>query len=169
MTAMQPDKVTPSDDVDWLAFRYVLNDLPAADREEFEARMATDLRACEAVARAVRLQMSWHTCNLRRPGGHVLARRIHQRPLRLALAAGLILAVTLWQFVRLKAVIRGSLWHCFGFGDSVSPSDDGDDSAAEEAGEDESANELQYRDQIAHSDVEESSESEIVPPGYWRP
>lgn len=39
----------------WRAFRYVQNELPAAERAEFETCLGNDLAACEAVAEAVRL------------------------------------------------------------------------------------------------------------------
>lgn len=42
-------------DLDWLAFRYIANELPVAEREAFELRLADDQAACEALARAVEL------------------------------------------------------------------------------------------------------------------
>ena len=45
----------PSDDLDWLAFCYVTDELDAESRAAFEQRLATDVVACEAVADAVQL------------------------------------------------------------------------------------------------------------------
>jgi anti-sigma factor RsiW len=42
-------------DLDWVAFCYVADELSEADRSAFESRLENDLAACEAVARAVRL------------------------------------------------------------------------------------------------------------------
>lgn len=41
------------DDLDWLAFRYVSNEMTGAEIESFEQRLADDQSAREAVARAV--------------------------------------------------------------------------------------------------------------------
>jgi ferric-dicitrate binding protein FerR (iron transport regulator) len=46
---------TTNDELFWRAFRYVQNELPAAERVEFETCLGNDLAACEAVAEAVRL------------------------------------------------------------------------------------------------------------------
>ena len=43
------------DDLDWLAFCYVADELDAQSRAAFEQRLATDVLACEAVADAVQL------------------------------------------------------------------------------------------------------------------
>ncbi len=43
------------DDLDWLAFQYVAGELSPAEEERFEARLAIDPEAAEAVARAVTL------------------------------------------------------------------------------------------------------------------
>jgi hypothetical protein len=43
------------DDLSWLAFRYVADELDEADRAAFEARLLEDSEACCAVARAVEL------------------------------------------------------------------------------------------------------------------
>jgi len=43
------------DDLQWQAFLYVAEEMPAKDREAFEERMITDLAACEAVASQVQL------------------------------------------------------------------------------------------------------------------
>ena len=46
------------DDLDWVAFCYISDELSAEDREVFEARLAADVTACEAVGRAVQLAES---------------------------------------------------------------------------------------------------------------
>jgi hypothetical protein len=43
------------DELDWLAFRYVSRELTADEQAAFEARLARDVTACEAVAAAVEL------------------------------------------------------------------------------------------------------------------
>ena len=43
------------DDLDWLAFQYVAGELLGADLEAFEDLLATDDRACSAVAQAVQV------------------------------------------------------------------------------------------------------------------
>jgi hypothetical protein len=43
------------DDLDWLAFCYAAGEMSASDAEAFEARLATDQSAREALARAVEL------------------------------------------------------------------------------------------------------------------
>jgi anti-sigma-K factor RskA len=50
-----------STDLDWLAQQYVLGDLPAGDAARFEARLADDPAACEAVAQATRLMLALET------------------------------------------------------------------------------------------------------------
>ncbi len=52
---MTLEKVNFESDVDWLAFCYVADELPQQQRSEFEARLADDLEAQEAVARAMEL------------------------------------------------------------------------------------------------------------------
>lgn len=52
---MRQDK---QDDLDWLAFCYIADELSPADEEAFERRLADDQRAREAVARAVDLTMA---------------------------------------------------------------------------------------------------------------
>jgi hypothetical protein len=44
-----------ADQLDWLAFCYVAGELPPAEAEQFEARLADDQAAREALARAVEL------------------------------------------------------------------------------------------------------------------
>lgn len=45
----------PGQDLDWLAFCYIADELDAATKAEFELRLQTDVEACEAVASAVQL------------------------------------------------------------------------------------------------------------------
>ncbi len=40
-------------ELDWLAFRYIAGELSPVEGQAFEARLESDLTACEAVARAV--------------------------------------------------------------------------------------------------------------------
>ena len=47
-------------ELDWLAFRYVADELSSAERDEFELRLATDQTAREAVAAAVELLANVH-------------------------------------------------------------------------------------------------------------
>ena len=47
-------------ELDWLAFRYVADELSSAERDEFELRLATDQSAREAVAAAVELLANVH-------------------------------------------------------------------------------------------------------------
>lgn len=48
-------------ELDMLAVQYVLGELSELDLVEFERRLASDLSACEAVARAARLTASLHS------------------------------------------------------------------------------------------------------------
>jgi hypothetical protein len=48
----------PHFDLEWLAVRYVLDELSIADRDAFEVRLADDLSACEAVAAASRFVLA---------------------------------------------------------------------------------------------------------------
>ena len=49
---------SPQDELEWTAFRYVANELPAAELAEFEQRLADDQHAREAVARCVQITHS---------------------------------------------------------------------------------------------------------------
>lgn len=66
--------------LDWLAQRYVLGELPAAEAVTFEARLADDELAAAAVANAARLVMALETAQeigtARRPTGRSWAGRI---------------------------------------------------------------------------------------------
>ena len=55
---MTADEATSRHDLDWLAFCYVTGELSAADVTAFEGRLATDEGACEAVARAMELNLA---------------------------------------------------------------------------------------------------------------
>lgn len=48
----------PGFPLQWLALQYVLDELSVADRDAFEARLADDLTACEAVAAASRFVLT---------------------------------------------------------------------------------------------------------------
>lgn len=55
---MKPEREhnwTPREELDWLAFRYVANELSEGEAAEFERRLADDQSAREAVARSVQL------------------------------------------------------------------------------------------------------------------
>ena len=52
---MSPSAKPHSDSLDWLAFCYAAGELDAAESEQFEARLADDQSAREALARAVEL------------------------------------------------------------------------------------------------------------------
>lgn len=49
------DQMTSADDRQWLAMRYVLDELSAGQAAEFETAMADDVSLCEAVSEAVQL------------------------------------------------------------------------------------------------------------------
>lgn len=49
------DPSDPSQDLDWLAFCYIADELDADAKAEFEKRLESDVAACEAVASAVQL------------------------------------------------------------------------------------------------------------------
>lgn len=53
--AVEFDQMSFPDDQQWLAMRYVLNELSAEQAAVFEAAMADDVRLCEAVSETVRL------------------------------------------------------------------------------------------------------------------
>lgn len=46
------------DQIDWLAARYVFGEMTESERYAFELRLAEDLSACEAVARATQMTLS---------------------------------------------------------------------------------------------------------------
>ena len=54
-------------DLDWLAFRYIANELTADEHEAFELRLADDAAACEALARAVELTDTIHAAETLAP------------------------------------------------------------------------------------------------------
>lgn len=49
------------DELNWLAFRYVAGELTEEETESFEARLADDLAACEAVASMTELSINTQT------------------------------------------------------------------------------------------------------------
>ncbi len=57
MSTFIPNTVS-GQDLDWVAFCYVADELNSDDRAAFETRLETDLAACEALARAVQLTES---------------------------------------------------------------------------------------------------------------
>jgi len=57
---------TDHQDLDWLAFNYAAGELENADRELFEARLADDQAAREALARAVELCQTVHAVETQR-------------------------------------------------------------------------------------------------------
>jgi hypothetical protein len=52
----------PRNKLDWLAFRYIANELDESERVEFEEQLATDQHARETVARMVQMSASISTC-----------------------------------------------------------------------------------------------------------
>ena len=82
---MTPDS-RPIDDLRWMAFRHLANELDDADRLAFEGRLADDPEACEALAEVVGLLVAVVRV------GPIPARRRH-RSIRLA-AIGLAVAAT---------------------------------------------------------------------------
>ena len=54
-TSDNSDFPTPSDETQWLAFRYVLDEMTAEEREAFEHSLEDDPNRCESVAIAVQL------------------------------------------------------------------------------------------------------------------
>jgi hypothetical protein len=101
-------------ELDWLAFRYVADELSSAQRDEFELRLATDQPAREAVAAAVQLLDSVHqaevvataeTAKASRPVLHQSATALHSSGRRggawvvataVALVAAVLLAPRAW-------------------------------------------------------------------------
>jgi anti-sigma-K factor RskA len=62
-----------STDLNWLAQQYVLGDLAVGDAARFEARLADDETACEAVARATRLMLALESVGWNVPTGPMVA------------------------------------------------------------------------------------------------
>ena len=72
-----------SDDrLNWLATQYVLGELCDSDRDAFELRLAEDLTACEAVARATRLTRALHAALEDSDGSAQLPRAPFREPRR---------------------------------------------------------------------------------------
>lgn len=86
---------TESDELFWLAIRYVGDELSDAERIQFEELLAVDPMACEAVAEAMRLSAGLHAAvstspvELARPVAKPSSRR---RWLPVAVCAALLLA-----------------------------------------------------------------------------
>ena len=57
-SATTPDSSGPDDNLDWLAFRYIADELSATERTAFEALLENDQLAREAVAHAVQLALA---------------------------------------------------------------------------------------------------------------
>jgi hypothetical protein len=55
-------EISQQDDLDWLAFQYAAGELQGAERDAFEQLLATELAACEALAKAVQLCQSVAMC-----------------------------------------------------------------------------------------------------------
>src|SRR5215211_1207264 len=141
MTGMYPDKRS-DDDLDWLAFRYAQAEMSTAEAQTFEARLASDLAACEAVARAVQLVSAMTKVQL---PVEVIRRAPRTTTWKrgaalLALAAGLLLAITLWQFARTESRQSRLALAWSDLMTSLTSSDDSSETAsAEDQSDDESA------------------------------
>jgi hypothetical protein len=82
------------EELEWLAFRYISNELPADEVELFEQRLAHDQAAREAVAQAVQLSLAvagagGGVAPLRRPAYRTIVRW-------LAAAAAVLIAATMF-------------------------------------------------------------------------
>jgi hypothetical protein len=55
-------EISQQDDLDWLAFQYAAGELQGTERDAFELLLATDLLACEALAKAVQLCQAIAIC-----------------------------------------------------------------------------------------------------------
>lgn len=105
--AMSTEKTDPAaNDVEWLAARYVLDELSPADRELFENRLETDEHACAAVASATILfanldpiLVAGRTAVVQSAGGtsgHRSRQRRGAWSLPLSLAVVGLIAIGLW-------------------------------------------------------------------------
>lgn len=92
------------EELDWLAFQYVMNELTEADRVAFELRLEDDQEAREAVARAVELSAAirMQPSAIQRPTVAATASTmprvsIHKMMLWVGtLAAAVLVALSLW-------------------------------------------------------------------------
>jgi anti-sigma factor RsiW len=89
---MNPSR--PPADLAWLARQYVLGELPDDESARFEATLADDPAACEAVAEATRLVL---TLQVALPQPMQPARTNHRLVAATALAAGVLVAVLAWR------------------------------------------------------------------------
>lgn len=95
----------PADAVElfWLAVRYVGGELSDAERTGFEARLAKDLAACEAVGEAMRLTAGLHAVyeesapGAQRSETHPMKRRLFPVAVSAALVLVTGLVCTFWQ------------------------------------------------------------------------
>jgi hypothetical protein len=143
-----------SEELSWLAFRYVHDELSPDEREAFDVRLADDLAACEAVAAAVALSdrvrgamSSTAANNLHLARSHApqsRRRASKQLTASLAIAAALLVAFGVWKLVENQqhgvqvAVAWSDLLDSFGPADDIfgltDPEAAGDDAAVDEDG-----------------------------------
>lgn len=62
------------ENLNWLAMQYVLDELPVAEREAFESRLAEESAACEAVMAASRLMLTAQSMSTERNVGHPVSK-----------------------------------------------------------------------------------------------
>ena len=55
MNTNDPNSQKHENDLDWLAFLYVADELSAEEKSSFEERLADDPQACAAVAQAIEI------------------------------------------------------------------------------------------------------------------
>jgi len=91
-----------NDDLNWLAFCYVHGELSPDDAVAFEARLGADSAACEAVAHVVHLGdvLSAADCPVALQPHAARSVTFKRAVALLALAAGLIIAVSIWQLAQ---------------------------------------------------------------------
>lgn len=120
------------EDLDWLAFQYVTDELSTEDRIQFEDRLAHDLHACEAVARVTQTLESTAfalavavpvVASLSHPA-QAPSRKPTTRPARRGMAVAVTAAALL---------VAAGLWWNFGGSSTTTPvaSDDAGDRAQE--------------------------------------
>ena len=91
-------KAKPNEDLDWLAYRYVNDELGEEQRESFEQRLLEDQEAREMVASAVELSHAMHAAvhsNSVAPASAVVWQRVAAAALTVA-AAAVALVVLQW-------------------------------------------------------------------------
>lgn len=62
------------ENLNWLAMQYVLDELPVAEREAFESRLAEESAACEAVMAASRLMLTAQSMSKELNVGHPVSK-----------------------------------------------------------------------------------------------